>query len=148
MSVGARYEDLAAANSNALEELADRILAVTPDVCVDVGPEVVSVPVRLTVPAEAPTTTVIGHVALTRCTILLAGTRGDGLRQGRDLSGALAAAVCDAEADRCGPLAGEVTALCAASRAQRRADAAARHALVRQTRLSGPGEQQDKGEQV
>lgn len=137
MSAAARCEDLAAADADALETLADRILAVSPDVRVDVGPEAVSAPLRLEVPAAERTTAVIGHVALTRCTVRLGGTRGDGLRQGRDLRGALAAAVCDAEADRGGPLAAEVAELCRSARARRRERAAARHALVEETRLGG-----------
>lgn len=137
MSAAARWEDLAAADPRPLEQLADRILEATPDVRVELGPETVSAPVRLAVPGDVPTTAVVGHVALTRCTVRLAGTRGDGLRQGRDLPGALAAAVCDAEADRGGPLTNEVTALCAAARAGRLARAAARRTLVEQTRLGG-----------
>ncbi|WP_250448162.1 phosphonate C-P lyase system protein PhnG, partial [Actinotalea sp. C106] len=101
-STESRYEALATAEPAALEALADAILAGAPVPTVEVvaGPETVTAPVRTPVPATGGATAVLGHVALTTCTVLLGGTRGDGIRSGRDLPGALAAAVCDAEAER------------------------------------------------
>ena len=71
----ARFEALAAAEATALESLADEILGRGVEVSVSAGPESVSAPVRVAVPAQADTTAVLGHVALTRCTVLLVGIR-------------------------------------------------------------------------
>lgn len=127
-----RFEALAATDTPALEALADEILACGVEVSVSAGPESVSAPVRVGVPGSnvagqpAPgsgdTTVVLGHVALTRCTVLLDGTRGDGLRGGYDLPGAVAAAICDAECERDGALSVRVRELCrSAQRARARA---------------------------
>jgi alpha-D-ribose 1-methylphosphonate 5-triphosphate synthase subunit PhnG len=103
-----RYEHLGRADGEALEALADRILAGDDaDVTVLAGPEAVTTPIRLPVP-DARATAVIGHVALTTCTVALGGVRGDGCRTGRDLTGAVAAALCDAEVERGGPAAAAV----------------------------------------
>lgn len=135
MTAEQRYETLAAADSAALEQLADDILATGADIAVTAGPESISTPVRVSVPGTAETTVVLGHVALTRCTVELAGVRGDGIRSGYDLTGAVAAAVCDAEAHRAGPLAERVELLCRAAEQDRAASAADRAALVAATRL-------------
>lgn len=144
-----RYEALAAAPGPELEALADRILAGLPDGGVEVlaGPEVGAGPVRLAVPGTAAGTVVVGQLAVTRATVSLAGgvgppgadrVRGDGLRPGRDLTGALAAAVCDAEAGRGGPLAPAVEHLVAGVLLDR-AEARRREAeIVAATRLAGP----------
>ncbi len=107
-----RYELLGAAEGAQLEAIADAVLAGGAPVTVHTGPEVVTAPLRLRVP-DADATAVIGHVALTACTVEVGGIRGDGCRPGRDLKGALAAAICDAETERTGPLAGEIAALLA-----------------------------------
>lgn len=107
-----RFEALAAADVDTLERLADEILACGIDVSIFAGPESVSAPVRVAVPGQADTTVVLGHVALTRCTVLLDGVRGDGLRTGYDLPGAVAAAICDAECERDGTLSPRVHDLC------------------------------------
>lgn len=123
MSPEDRFEALASADGGALENLADEILAGGVDVSVMSGPESVSAPTRVGVPGSAGTTVVLGHVALTRCTVLVDGTRGDGLRAGYDLPGAVAAAICDAECERRGPLSGRVLDLCGTAqdaRVQRR----------------------------
>jgi alpha-D-ribose 1-methylphosphonate 5-triphosphate synthase subunit PhnG len=122
-----RFEALATADVQALESLADEILACGVDVTISAGPESVSAPVRVTVPGQGETTVVLGHVALTRCTILLDGIRGDGLRAGYDLPGAVAAAICDAECERDGTLSSRVHDLCGAAQgaaAQRRSELA------------------------
>ncbi|WP_197373845.1 phosphonate C-P lyase system protein PhnG [Mycolicibacterium baixiangningiae] len=133
-----RFEALCAADAQTLEKLADEILATAVAVSVTTGPESVSAPVRLAVPGCDDTTTVLGHVALTRCTVELAGVRGDGVRSGYDLPGAVAAAICDAECQRSGPHAHRVVELCRtalnaqAERGRVRAD------LVAKTRLEQP----------
>jgi alpha-D-ribose 1-methylphosphonate 5-triphosphate synthase subunit PhnG len=109
-----------------LEALADEILACGVEVSVTAGPESVSAPVRVGVPGSCDTT-VLGHVALTRCTVLLGGTRGDGLRAGYDLAGAVAAAICDAESERRGAFSERVDELCHAAQlidARRKAERA------------------------
>jgi alpha-D-ribose 1-methylphosphonate 5-triphosphate synthase subunit PhnG len=133
-----RFEALATADMHALESLADEILAGGVEVSVSAGPESVSAPVRVAVPGQGDTTVVLGHVALTRCTVLLDGIRGDGLRAGYDLPGAVAAAICDAECERDGTLSARVHDLCrtahseAAHRRSERAD------LVAMTTLDEP----------
>ncbi|MGV9801397.1 phosphonate C-P lyase system protein PhnG [Mycobacterium sp. NPDC003449] len=130
-----RYEALAGAEAVALERLADDVLAAGPEVSVTAGPESVSTPVRVSVPGSPGTTVVLGHLALTRCTVELAGTRGDGIRAGYDPTGAVAAAVCDAEAHRGGPLAAQVDRLCVATEQDRTATARERARLVATTTL-------------
>lgn len=105
-------EALTDAAAEALERLADEILATGVSVSVTAGPESVSAPVRVPVPGADGTTVVLGHVALTRCTVVLGGARGDGVRAGYDPAGAVAAAVCDAECERIGPLTPHVEELC------------------------------------
>ncbi|MGD9517641.1 phosphonate C-P lyase system protein PhnG, partial [Mycolicibacterium sp.] len=94
-----RFEALCEADAAALERLADEILATAVPVSVTSGPESVSAPVRVPVPGAGDTTVVLGHAALTRCTVELAGVRGDGVRAGYDPAGAVAAAICDAECE-------------------------------------------------
>lgn len=131
-----RYEWLAAADTAALEPLADEIIAACARVSVRTGPESVSAPVRVPVPGAGDTTVVLGHVALTRCAVLLDDTRGDGIRSGYDPVGALSAAICDAECERGGPLSGRVREVCQAAERDRahRDDERARR--VAATRLS------------
>ena len=122
-----RFEALATADVQALESLADEILAGGVDVSVSSGPESVSAPVRGAVPGQGDTTVVLGQVALTRCTVLLDGISGDGLRAGYDLPGAVAAAICDAECERDGTFSSRVHDLCLATHgavAQRRSERA------------------------
>ncbi|AMO61072.1 phosphonate C-P lyase system protein PhnG [Mycolicibacterium phlei] len=128
-----RFAALAAADTHALEELADAILACGPDVRVIAGPEAVSAPVRLPVPDGS--TTVIGHVALTRCTVTLDGQRGDGIRTGYDLTGAVAAAVCDAEYERAGAFSLRVDDLCRTARTAAEKTRRRRATLVAATTL-------------
>ena len=93
---------------------------------------------RVGMPGSGDTTVVLGHVALTRCTVLVDGTRGDGLRVGYDLPGAVAAAICDAECERDGTLSARVHDLCRAAQcadARRRSE---RADLVAMTTLDEP----------
>lgn len=115
-----RYEALSEAEGAALEHLADDVLAAGARIEVISGPEVVTAPIRVPVPGTRSTTAVVGHAALTMCTVELDGVRGDGCRPGHDLSGAVAAAVCDAEVERHGPRADAVVGLVHRSTAQRR----------------------------
>lgn len=135
MTPDARMEALAVADPMALELLADDILAAGAVVSVTTGPESVTTPVRVPLPGSVSTTTVLGHVALTRCTVDMAGTRGDGIRGGYDMVGAVAAAICDAECERGGPMSARVEALCAGAFDQKADRARARATLVAATRL-------------
>lgn len=124
---------LAAADASELEQLADEILAGAARTSGLAGPEVVSTPLRL--PSNTGELVVIGHVTLTTCRIELDGVRGDGLRPGRDLVGALAAAVCDAEITRGGRQADRVVQLCARTAEARRAELDQLARLVASTRI-------------
>lgn len=130
-----RYEALAVADRPDLEELADAILATGVPVEVTAGPEVVTAPVRLGVPGTRSTSTVVGQVGLTTCTVEVVGVRGDGCRAGHDLSGAVAAALCDAEVGRGGPLADAVLDLASRALARRSALWAERARRVELTRV-------------
>ena len=133
-----RFEALATAEAHALETLADEILAGGVDVSVAAGPESVSAPVRVGIAGSDDTTVVLGHVALTRCTVLVDGTRGDGLRVGYDLPGAVAAAICDAECERDGTLSVRVHDLCRAAQAADRQRRSERADVVAMTTLDQP----------
>ncbi|BBZ06671.1 hypothetical protein MDOR_08400 [Mycolicibacterium doricum] len=130
-----RFEALCDADAETLERLADDILATAVVVSVTTGPESVSAPVRVPVPDADNTTTVLGHVALTRCTVELGGTRGDGVRAGYDPAGAVAAAICDAECERRGPHAHSVLELCRAALEARAERGRVRAGLAVRTRL-------------
>lgn len=130
-----RFEALGDADAQALERLADEILATSVAVSVAAGPESVSAPVRVPLPGSEDATVVLGHVALTRCTVELAGVRGDGMRAGYDPTGALAAAICDAECERRGPHAPQVEDLCRAAVRERAEHARAQAEVVSRTRL-------------
>lgn len=133
-----RFEALAKADAQALEALADEILASGVDVSVISGPESVSAPVRVGVAGSDDTTVVLGHVALTRCTVLIDTTRGDGLRVGYDLPGAVAAAICDAECERRGALTPRVHDLCGTAQHDDSRRRAERADLVAMTMLDEP----------
>jgi alpha-D-ribose 1-methylphosphonate 5-triphosphate synthase subunit PhnG len=130
-----RFEALSVVDGSALERLADEILAAGQTVSVTAGPESVSAPIRVPVPGSGDTTVVVGHVALTRCTVQIGETRGDGIRAGYDLVGAVSAAICDAECERDGPLAHRVHELCRGAEQHGAERAAERARLVAMTRL-------------
>ena len=134
----ARMEALSDADARALERLADDILATAVPVSVIAGPESVSAAVRVPIPGADDTTTVLGHVALTRCTVELAGTRGDGIRAGYDPAGAAAAAICDAEYERGGPHSERIEELCRTALYARAERGRERAELVAMTRLEQP----------
>lgn len=108
------YEALAQADGEELVALADRVLEGPSTVELIAGPTVMSSPLRLQVPGNAGTV-VIGHVAMTTCEVSLDGVRGDGIRSGRSLDACVAAAICDAEVERSGPLSDDVLALAKAT---------------------------------
>lgn len=135
MSPEQRFEGLAIADDIELKQLADLVLSAAVEVEVIEGPETVSAALRVPVPGTGSTTSVIGHVALTRCQVELGGVRGDGCREGHDLTGAVAAAVCDAEAERNGPNANAVRDLAQRSLAARHATWAERAGMVEMTRV-------------
>lgn len=137
MSAEHRYQALSSADSGVLESLADEILATGAPVVVAAGPETVSAPVRVGLPGSSDTTVVLGHVALTRCTVLVDGTPGDGVRSGYDLVGSVAAAICDAECERGGVFAARVRDLCTDADRQRADTDSERARLVTLTTL-GP----------
>lgn len=130
-----RYEAFSFADGDELERIADLVL-VTAKVRVTGGPEVATAPLRVGVPGT-DATAVIGHAALTTCNVVVDGVRGDGCRPGRDLRGALAAAVCDAEAERGGRHAGAIDALVRDVLAARLVAAGARARAVELTRIDG-----------
>jgi alpha-D-ribose 1-methylphosphonate 5-triphosphate synthase subunit PhnG len=129
-----RYEALAQAPDADLVDLADRILQAGAAVDVVSGPAVVSMPLRLPIPGGGETV-VVGHVAFTRCEVTLGAVRGDGIRPGRSLEGTIAAAICDAEVERGGPLANAVLALAHATREHLRDAAEWRGRAAQSTRI-------------
>lgn len=139
MTAETRLEGLACAPASELECLADRILAGEVAVAVLAGPEVLTAPLRLPVPGTGGTF-VVGRAVLTTCAVTLDGTRGDGVVQGRALRPALAAAVCDAEAERRGPLASRVEQVARAAQVARDARLAEEGRRVALTRLDGQDE--------
>lgn len=134
MTAEARLEALARAPAGDVERLADRVLAGGSAVVVLAGPEVSSAPLRLPVPGST-SSFVVGRTVLTTCAVALDGTRGDGIVQGRALRAALAAAVCDAEAERGGPLAADVARLAEGARTAHRRALAEEGRRVALTRL-------------
>lgn len=128
------YEALAQADSEELVALADRVLEGPSTVELIAGPTVMSSPLRLQVPGNAGTV-VIGHVAMTTCEVSLDGVRGDGIRSGRSLDACVAAAICDAEVERGGPLSNEVFALAKATLRQLQVEEDLRARATQLTRL-------------
>lgn len=135
MNVEARFEALAEADVRGLEALADEILADGVSVSVTTGPESVSAPVRVNLPGTDDTTVVLGHVSLTRCSVLVGGVRGDGIRPGYDPVGAVAAAICDAECERGGSFSVRVREICRAAERERERAHRERARVVEMTRL-------------
>lgn len=133
MSPEARFEALGMCDPGELEALADKLLE---EVLAEVlaGPEVAVAPVR--VPgAEGEGSVVVARLPVTRCTVSVEGTRGDAIVAGRSPRGALAAALLDAEAERRGPLAGEVDRLCRSALERRRGRLAREAEGVASTRI-------------
>jgi alpha-D-ribose 1-methylphosphonate 5-triphosphate synthase subunit PhnG len=106
-----RCELLAAAEPDALAELAERCLADGPEPTVLSGPEVgvVALQVREPVVGER---FYLGEVLVTQVEIALDGTRSWAMRSGSDKAATLAAAVLDAEVEAGRSLAPDVLELC------------------------------------
>ncbi len=107
-----RSELLALAGGDPLRSLADAVLATCPPPVVLDGPTVGTAPCIVREPVQSIRFALI-DVLVTRAEVELEGSRGWAMRLGDDRLATLAAAVCDAEVERHGPLAGDVLALCA-----------------------------------
>lgn len=105
-------EALALAPDSALCDLAESIVAAAASVVVLDGPTVGTARLDVREPVEATRFGLI-EVLLTRAEVQLDGTHGWAMRLGDDSVSTLAAALCDAEVQRGGPLATDVRALCA-----------------------------------
>jgi len=128
-------EGLATCRPEELEALADELLADAPAEVV-AGPEAAVAPLRLP-GSEGTGTVVVARVAVTRCSVRLAGTPGDAIIPGRAPRAALAAALLDAEAERRGSRTGAVEALALAALERRARALAAEAAGVAATRTDG-----------
>lgn len=138
-STEARLTALAAAPAEAVEALADEILA-SSDVEVVRGPELATVPVRLPIPGQA-SSFVVGHAVVTICEVTVDGARGDAIVPGRATRQALSAAICDAEVERGGPREQTVQALVAEAERQHARQRADEAAAVAATRLDDEDEE-------
>jgi alpha-D-ribose 1-methylphosphonate 5-triphosphate synthase subunit PhnG len=106
-----RSELLALADRDRLVDLADQCLARGPQPVIVSPPDIGMVLMEVREPVEQ-TRFQLGEVLVTRAEVELHGQRGWSLRMGGDRMAALAAAICDAEAEGEGTLAGEVADLC------------------------------------
>ncbi len=106
-----RAELLSAAEAAPLQALAERCLADGTQPEPMLGPDVGMVTLQVREPVEA-TRFLLGDVLATRCELRFRGARGWSMRLGDDRPTALAAAICDAEAEAGGPLRAEIEALC------------------------------------
>jgi len=105
-----RCELLALAKSAEIVDLAERCIAAAP-VKVLAGPEVGMVMLQVREPVVRERF-YLGEVLVTRAEVERSGTRGWAMRMGDDRVATLAAAICDAEVERGGDLAGEILDLC------------------------------------
>ena len=131
-----RFQALAHADADDVEALADAVLAAGASVRIDEGPIVGAAPVRVPLPGTGGTV-VAGRVVLTRCRVEVEGTRGDAIVPGRAPRAALAAAICDAEAERSGPHAVDVEDLVSEALRRRGARLRADALTVALTRTDG-----------
>ena len=106
-----RAELLANADPTALVALAERCLADAPAPVLVTGPEVGIVVMTVREPVES-TRFHLGDVLVTRAEVEFRGQRGWAMRMGDDREAALAAAICDADAEAGGPRANEIDDLC------------------------------------
>ncbi len=112
ISIERRCELLAAADHQELLAVADSCLEDQPAPDIILAPQVGSVVLTVREPVEA-TRFHLGDVLVTRAEIEHRGQRGWAMKMGDDVPGALAAAICAAEAQAGGPAADRVDALCA-----------------------------------
>lgn len=123
---------LATAAAAPLRHLADAVLETSPPPVLLDGPTVGTAPLHVREPVERIRFGLI-DVLVTRAEIELDGHRGWAMRMGDDRASTLAAAVCDAEVQRNGPLAADVLALCELVAAEHVADRARRWAELEPT---------------
>jgi len=113
MSRERRCELLAAAAASHVVELADRCMRDQPDLLdIRSGPTVGTVALEVREPVLGERF-IVGDVLVASAEVEWRGKRGWAMVLGRDRHAALACALCDAEVEAGGPLAGEVEALCA-----------------------------------
>jgi alpha-D-ribose 1-methylphosphonate 5-triphosphate synthase subunit PhnG len=106
-----RAELLAAADRASLLEVADACLAGTGQPQLGGPPEVGVVVMTVREPVES-TRFHLGEVLVTRSEVEHRGRRGWSMRLGNDRPAALAAAICDAEAEASGPQLDRIDQLC------------------------------------
>lgn len=109
-----RSELLAMAELAPLLEVADRCIEDAGPPVLMIGPDVGMVMMTVHEPVEA-TRFHLGEVLVTRSEVEHLGTRGWSMRMGDDEVGAVAAAICDAEAGVGGIHTSAIDALCAAT---------------------------------
>ncbi len=134
MSAEARYAALAVADRDRLTALAEEILAQATSVALSAGPAPATMLVELTETVRRQPFH-LGEVVVTEATVVVNGSRGDGMVLGLDTERALAAAVCDAAAEA-GLLAGAVAALVRRTEAELAAARASTAAALAETRIS------------
>ncbi|WP_214319798.1 phosphonate C-P lyase system protein PhnG [Nonomuraea sediminis] len=135
LSRAMRTELLAAATSDELLPLAERLIDEVGEPSVVHPPEVGMVMLTVREPV-AEDRFHLGEVLVTRCTVELAGATGWSMRGGDDRVAALAAAILDAAAAADLPAAAEVEALCRAVAERRAREDAAEWAEVATTRVA------------
>lgn len=108
---GRRCELLAAADTGELLAVAEACIEATAPPLALVGPEVGTVAMTVREPVET-TRFQLGDVLVTRSEVEHRGVRGWAVRMGDDRPGALAAAICDAEAAAAGPQTSTIDELC------------------------------------
>lgn len=106
-----RAELLALADSQRLVELGERCLAETDAFELTSEPRVGTLPLEVREPVVGERF-LLGDVLAVTAEVELGGTPGWAMRLGDDRVAVLAAAICDAEAERQGPCAGDVELLC------------------------------------
>lgn len=107
----ARSELLAGMDLKTLEALADSCLVETGDPELIAGPEVGVLVLTVREPVEA-TRMHLSDVLVTRAEVEHRSQRGWGMRMGEDKKGAVAAAICDAEAAASGPMTASIDEAC------------------------------------
>lgn len=114
ITIERRCELLAAADRQQLLETADACLDGQPAPGILLAPEVGSVVLTVREPVES-TRFHLGDVLVTRAEVEHRGERGWSMMMGADEPGALAAAICAAEAQAGGPIASQIDDLCHAT---------------------------------
>lgn len=132
-----RCELLALAKGAEIVPIAERCIQITP-VKVLSGPDVGMVMLQVREPVVKERF-YLGEVLVTRAEVDRAGTRGWAMRMGDDRVATLAAAICDAEVECGGELAGEILALCERTAGAIERDRAAEWQDIEPTRVRFEG---------